>query len=304
MAERRPLIILEGSITEGGGEGAPLVLTDAGMVGELPEGDTLLGAFSSNALNFISRVRAGIKVSARAVMIAARKTVAIRISALVAILRMQVKTGIRVVGLYNGTAQVLVKNGIKVSNRSTGSSAKPQAKAGFKVTETFVRLQRYVGAASIVQEAVGGRSDWANPNNATGINNGVNATFAGNALGARGGRLVGSYAASVDKAALTITLVQMRFHVSQSSTVLNNGTLRLGYRINGGGDVLLAAITDNQNYIGSSLQFDLTSVVGGSWAALDTLKSFAETNTPLGNTSAAAVDAFELYVEANKTEAQ
>lgn len=174
----------------------------------------------------------------------------------------------------------------------------------FDVLQTTVNLQRLIGASSVTEEA-NPRTDWANDASATGINNGSSATFAGNTLGARSGKLVLSYPASVSKSALTIIKVELHFYISQAPPLLGAGALTLSYRIGGGADVVLEALTATNQQVDNLTTpriYNLTTAVGGSWTALDTIKAVVAASTALSNTGTANCDAVELYVEANRTE--
>lgn len=99
---------------------------------------------------------------------------------------------------------------------------------------------RTIPAASVAQVAAGGRSDWANPGNAAGPPNAVNATIAGNALAARGGRLNMTMQTVNGKDVLTLTAATLTFHITQAGTVLDNGDVQVGYRDQSNVDRVLA----------------------------------------------------------------
>lgn len=206
-------------------------------------------------------------------------------------------------GFVTGTAGAQPKPAVAMSNRNLGTARAPQVPA-FDVPQTFVTLQRTAGASSWVEEPVAGRSDWATEVNATGKANGATATCTGNALGARGGVLVLSYPAHVNKTALTITKVELHFHIAQTDTFLNNGTFAWGYRISGGGNVPLGNNVANFDALVTPLVYDLTGVVAGDWSKLDTIKTYLSHNSPLGAAAVSRADAVHLYVEANRTETQ
>lgn len=306
MTQRRPLVLLDGRVQEGQyPPGTPLVLLQ-GRVGELPTGDTVQGASSADAPNFYATVKAALKVCARATLVGARAVGGVKVSLAPAILRTRLSPALAITQRVGGTAKASVKPGLSFANRATGTAAKPLPKPALKLVQTMVSLTRDVGASTVTQEAVGGRSDWATITNAQGKRDGTTATFAGNALGARGGQLVFAYPASASqKAALIISKVELRFYVGQAATTLANGTLKVGYRTGAAGtEVQLEAFTGDVNFTVSPRVYDLTSFVGGSWTVLDSIKAYINTNTALANSSTASCDAVEVHVEAAKNENQ
>ena len=162
------------------------------------------------------------------------------------------------------------------------------------------------GVATITQEAAT-RSDWATITNAQGQRNGTFATFAGNLLAARSGRIVGPFPAA--PASITgnfmITSAVLEFYGDTQVPAGVQPTLRLGYRINTGALVELAApgaANSTTDFTTTPISVDITSVIGGSWAAIPTIQAYAAAATPLGNTSNHRIDAFVLRVTATRTE--
>lgn len=196
----------------------------------------------------------------------------------------------------------MVKPGLAIANRSSGTLGKPITVPAFDVVHSFVNLTANRAANAVVEEEVGARTDWANDANATGPVNGSVATITGNSLGSRGGRLVLSYPANVGKDALTITKVELKFHISQAGTSLGNGSLRIGYEINGGARIELAAFTADVDALVTPQTFDITAAVGGVWSRIPTIKTYVEFDTAALNTSSASVDAVLVHIQANRTE--
>lgn len=255
------------------------------------------------AANFVVRAFVGVRIRTVATLTAARLLSATAIIKTVAALRVQSKPAVAILrATYSGAATVFSKPAISLANRSSGTSSKPAQTPGFDIVRTVVQLVSNRAASGVTEEAVGGRTDWANDANATGPANGTTATIAGNALGARGGRLRLTYPASANKTALTITKVELRYFVTQAGTTLGNGTLQLGYRLGAGADVVLAAITGNIAALSPPQAFDITGVVAGSWATIDQISTWALFNAALLNTSSAALDAVVIYIEASRTE--
>lgn len=256
----------------------------------------------AGAANYLGRTRAGLQFRMAFNIVGARVRAGFAFTRQVLNLSVRVTAGVAFSLRQTGLYKALVRPGFAFANRSTLNAARPYLGSSFKITQTMVNLVRTVGATTVVQEAVGGRSDWTTPANAQGKRDGTTSTGAGNALGARAGRLVGTPPPSVNKGALNITSVVLNFYVSQAGTVAGNGTLQLGYRVSGGGDVVLATITADTASLTTPLSYNLTAVVGNSWPVADTLKWFVYFSTPVLNTSTVACDAVELVIQANKTE--
>ena len=256
----------------------------------------------AGAANYLGRSKVGLQFRTAINIVGGKVRAGFAITKQVLNLSVRVGAGfafsLRQTGLY----RAIVRPGFAFASRSTINAARPPLRGSFKVTQTMVNLVRTVGAATVVQEAVATRSDWTTPANAQGKRDGTTSTGAGNALGARGGKLVGTPPPSVNKGALDITSVLLNFYVSQAGTVAGNGTLQLGYRISGGGDVVLATLTADTASLTTPLSYNLTAVVGNSWPVADTLKWFVSFNTAILNTSTVACDAVELVIQANKTE--
>jgi len=213
-----------------------------------------------------------------------------------------VKPAIAIANRVTATFRVTVNSAYAIANKTVATFARPLKIPAYEIVQTTINLVSTRGVTTMTQSAVAGRSDWATITNAQGLVDGTLATFAGNALGARAGRLDGVYAAPLDKTLLTITKVEMRFYVQTTNITLGNGQGLIGYRINNGADVQLAALTTLQNNLTTPLAYDLTSVVAGSWTTLGQLSAYITVSNPLGNGSGINLDAIHLYVEANRTE--
>lgn len=256
----------------------------------------------AGAANFVVRVIVGVAFSTVARLIIGTMRPGIRLTTSARLMAM-VKPGVSLLRAFAmGTASVLVKPGLAIANRSSGTLGKPITVPAFDVVHSFVNLTANRAANAVVEEAVGTRTDWADDANATGPVNGSVATITGNSLGSRGGRLVLSYPANVGKDALTITKVELKFHISQAGTSLGNGSLRIGYEINGGARIELAAFTANLDALITPQTFDITAAVGGVWSLIPTIKTYIEFNTAALNTSSASVDAVLIHIQANRTE--
>lgn len=256
----------------------------------------------AGAANFVVRLIVGVAFSTVARLIIGTMRPGIRLSATARLVSM-LKPGVALLRAFaTGTASVLIKPGFALANRATGTLSKPIAVPAFDVVHSFVNLTANRAANAVVEEAVGARTDWANDANATGPVNGSVATITGNSLGSRGGRLVLSYPANVAKDALTITKVELKFHINQAGTSLGNGSLRIGYEINGGARVELAAFTGNIDALVTPQTFDITAAVGGVWSRIPTIKTYVEFNAAALNTSSASVDAVLVHIQANRTE--
>lgn len=151
------------------------------------------------------------------------------------------------------------------------------------------------GSNSVTQTAVGGRSDWAAIANASGANNGTNATIAGNALEARGGRLNLAYADIPDFTTFGFTVVSahLDFYTSQAGTTLGNGNLQHQYSV-GGAITTLATFTGNVT--NNPATYDITSAIT-SQATLDALTAYVPVSYAIANLSSSTCDAVVLRME-------
>lgn len=221
---------------------------------------------------------------------------------LVATITSNVKPAFLIAQRTTATFRTNVNAAATIANKTVASFFKPAANTAYEVVQTTITLVSGRGVQTMTQSPVGGRSDWATITNAQGFVNGTLATFTGNSLAARGGRLDGTYAAPLDKTLLTITKVELRFYVQTTNITLGNGQGLIGYRINNGADVQLAALTTLINNLTTPLSYDLTSVVAGSWTTLGQLSAYITVSNPAVNASGINLDAIILYVEANRTE--
>lgn len=168
------------------------------------------------------------------------------------------------------------------------------------IVRVVYNLTKRSGADSVAETAVGGRTDWASDANAAGIHNGSNATFVGNALGARGGQLELSYPNSLGKSDLTITSATLYFYGSVSGTVLNNADVQLKYDI-GAGFVTLETITGNADFSVTPKVHDISAALN-TWAEFDALRAAVSASAALGETWSATLDAVEIEILANRTD--
>lgn len=180
-----------------------------------------------------------------------------------------------------------------------------QTSAAASITQLTIDYSRTPGAASVVETQVGGRTDWTNDASATGLPDGSNATIAGNLLGARGGQLEFSYADFTDKDMLDVSSVVLRFYVSQSGTLLANGSLQLKWRkVSTDSWTVLETITGNVASLSTPRVFDVTSSytapVPSDLNGIETAVSFS---AAVAQTYTAACDAVTLSVAASTVEA-
>lgn len=163
----------------------------------------------------------------------------------------------------------------------------------------FYDLVHRSGASAVSEEAVGGRTDWASDANATGDHNGSDATIAGNALGARNGRLVLDFADFPNKHLLIIDSVKLHFYSNQAGTIANNGDLKHQWRrATGGAWTTLATHTGNVDFMTTPQTFDITASIG-SWKDLEALQAGVEFNAAVAELQTAAVDAVEIEIVAH-----
>ena len=215
------------------------------------------------------------------------------------------------------TARIAQTPGIAITENVTGTPVVAQTPAlvltqrfaqsgivqtpALEMVQVTYNLTKLTGGNAATQTAVGARSDWASIANATGSNNGTNATFAGDALGARSGRLDLAYANVTGKTDLTITLVQLLFYGSVAGTGLNNADVRLEYDL-GGAVTTLETITGDATFSATPKTHDITAAVGGLWSNIDALNTHVRAESALGELWTANLDAVMVRVLANVTD--
>lgn len=171
----------------------------------------------------------------------------------------------------------------------------------FNIVQVTYNLTKRAGADAVAETAVGGRTDWASDASATGIHNGGNATFAGNLLGARGGQLELSYPNSVGKSELTITSGKLYFYGSVSGTLLNNADVQLKYDV-GAGFVTLETITGDADFSATPKVHDISAALN-TWGKFDALRAAVSASSAAAETWSATLDAVEIEILANRTDA-
>lgn len=209
--------------------------------------------------------------------------------------------GVSVAPRSEGTPLVSQSPGIGLTQRFAQSSDRVVTPA-FEVVQVKYELTKLVGANAATQTSSGGRSDWATITNAQGDPNGTNATFAGNATGARGGNLVLDYANVTGKTDLAISLVELRFYGAVAGTALNNADVLFEYAL-GGTFTNLETITGDATFSATPKSHDITAAIGGDWAKIDALTVRVQANAALGETWTASIDAVILRVLASVTDA-
>lgn len=161
-------------------------------------------------------------------------------------------------------------------------------------------LIRHVGANAAANL---GPQNWTNPNNATGLKDGSNATSAGNLTAAQDFNLELNYANSVNKGDLVISAVRLDVYarVTGDATGLQS-TVTISYDV-GAGYVVLETILGNFDNLGTARSYDLTGILD-TWAKYDAFKVKVRHQTAIAATLVAgAVDAAEIDVTASKTDA-
>lgn len=163
----------------------------------------------------------------------------------------------------------------------------------------------YVGTKWITTATNIGADNFTNVTNAQGANDGTSATRAGQTLSSTDGQIRGQFTinAGGEKDPLNIDKVELRFHVSQTGTALNNGGLGLDWRIgSSGGWTNLATYTNNQNFISTPDTYDITGSIA-SWANIRDIE--IRVTATLGTATAlvtVSADAVRLHVEGSLIE--
>lgn len=175
---------------------------------------------------------------------------------------------------------------------------KPQPQAGVAITRISYD---YVGTKWVATASSIGADAWTNIANAQGAANGSSATRSGQVLATTSSEMRCQFESIGLKEQLTLNKVELRFHVAQAGTVLNNGGLALDYRLgNSGAWANLVTYANNQNFIAAPVVFDMTSIVGGSWANAKLLEVRVAVNLGIATSGVTcSVDAVRLHLEAS-----
>lgn len=210
--------------------------------------------------------------------------------------------GLRFANRATGTIKPTAKAGVSARNRMTATPAKPVHESGLQVARVSFDLTRRVGGNAVAETAVGGRTDWASDANVisgtNGLHDGSVATFAGNALGARGGQLELSYADSVNKTELVISSVKLHFYGRVFNTSLNNADVQLRWS-KGGAFTTLETIAGDSDFRTTPKTHDITASIAG-WADIDALKTAFRADAAALETWQAEADACEVEIVAQK----
>lgn len=256
-------------------------------------------ATPAGAASWLARPRAAARAS---VVLRSLRTVGAGVTITPASARLlsTIRPAGRLTPIVASTTRVAARSAARATPIGNAAPSRPQPTGAARIQRISYSLAHRSGVEAITQEAVAGRSDWASTANATGRADGVTATLASNALGARSGRLVASLVDLTGKTALTITSVRLRVHASLTVVALATGSLTVTYRAStGGADVVLDTRTATFDALATGIEYDLTAIVGGSWATLNALEATVAVSLGASLGSSAALDAIELLVDAS-----
>lgn len=270
----------------------------------------------------VARVTTGLRLSTVVDIIAAKIQAGVSITRTVIEMATLERVGVVLSTKNTGAASVSVAPGVRVSTANGPmTSAKPLHRAGARlstrnspmdpskplsrgaarITQTVITLNGVYGGEGVTEEAVGGRTDWANDVNANGKKDAVVASIAGGVGGARGGRLVLDFPAFPNKDGLIISQVRLVYYFRQFDTSLNNGSTKPQWR-----KVSTDGWTTLQTYAGN-----INRLVAGdvwviiptpTWSELGTIQAALEFDAALGETFKSELDAIHLEIDAEKVE--
>lgn len=206
--------------------------------------------------------------------------------------------------LLGATGAASVDNLPAIVQAARISDFKVQEAPAFDIVQITYNLTRRIGGNAVTETAVAGRTDWASDANAIsgtgGVHDGSSATFAANALGARGGQLELSYTDAVGKGDLTITSAKLYFYGNVAGTLLNNADVQLKYDV-GAGFVTLETITGNADFSVTPKIHDITAALT-DWTKYNALRTACYASSALGEGWTAACDAVEIEILATRTD--
>jgi hypothetical protein len=221
------------------------------------------------------------------------------------------RLGFRVSASASGTAaSPLQRAGFRAMNSSSGTTSKPVQRGEARIVRHWAILNGVYGATTVAELATGGRTDWANDNNALGKHDGVSATLAGDALAARAGTLQLNYADFPNKDQLTVTAVRVRFFHRLQGTLANNGDQQLQVGVLGSWHQVLQSVVADVDNLAAGNVFALTVDWGGtpgtgkitSWSDLNNLYAQVLASCGAAELHTHTLDAVELEVDANRTD--
>lgn len=146
-----------------------------------------------------------------------------------------------------------------------------------------------------------GADNWQNPDNATDLRDGAEASRSGS-VGGQTGILRLDYADPTGGglSTFTIDLVELRFDTRQTGTALNNGGLHHEYRLDPADSytVLQSFTGDIDN---NPATYDITANVGGSWTKLNNLQTRVRAQLGTGTSLVSCFcDAVEVHILAHE----
>ncbi len=188
--------------------------------------------------------------------------------------------------------------GAGISQNAVIKELKTNKFPAFKHTRISGSVVQLTGCASVVEvNGPCGRSDFDTPSNVQGKHDGSVAVCAGATLGARCGRLNGTFPAPFGKDVFTITQVLLRFYYAQTSVLA--ASCSGGYVFDGGGDTQLFShgALASVDFLTTPNEFDVTSVIDNDWSNAPLLKPYLIADVgALALGDQVSSDAFEIEI--------
>jgi hypothetical protein len=277
----------------------PIVLYE-NQFKELQAGDTIAGS-EGGSINVVTNANPAIEMKSILKAILDNDIIGVKIEQSPFKMLVQETPYLKVVTSVTGQSNQAEQNpAIGISSVNTAVVKTLQTPA-FDMQQITYNLNRNVGGNAVVISTANTQG-WTNPNNAisgtNGQRDGLNATFAANALATRNGTVILDYSNLVNKSELIISSVKLRFYYKVAGTVLNNADVQLKWN-KGNSDIALATITGDKDASIIPDEFDITASIS-SWADLDTLKTKVVCDAAMAETWTCAFDAAEYLVLASK----
>lgn len=208
------------------------------------------------------------------------------------------KSGIKTALFSKGVSDSSVFNGMETTSLLEQNS-RPQSSTGATIGQITYsgKMTRWVSSATNT-----GDDDWSNPSSAIGQPDGASATRSGQTLSSTSAALTCTFEDFGNKGVLNIDKVELRFYVSQTGTVLNNGGLSIEWRLAGEASWrTLATYANNQNFVPNPDVYDLTSLVS-DWDSVNMIEARVRCELSALSGANCSVDAIVVYVEGSLVE--
>jgi hypothetical protein len=253
------------------------------------------GGVPSGTPNFFKELNSGIEFSS-ILSIVQEQSLGLGITQAPATLLTGQGAGVSISTFSSGSVLTPTTEGLELGS-VLNMTTPPIDETGYNI-ET--KVYSYTGTKPIQTATNIGADNFTNPTNAQGNPNGTNATRAGQALATTNARLLGQHALIPENNQIGITLVQLKFYVEQSGTLLNNGGLQLHWRENSSSAwIQIVTYSGDVSFLTVPAVFTLSGLT--SWANVNAVETAVSAVLPTLTTQVVCrCDAVIKYVEGSE----